>query len=623
MKNRYVLLLDLPLIAIAAFGAFAARFEWDFYEFRPEFLLYVSAAVLLKPVVFFVMGLYRRYWKYASIPDLGLVIIAVSAASLVMAVTVLAATIFDAVPVGFSRVVFFTDWVLTLAVAGGLRLSIRVVHEATGHNRIRRDAPVRRVLIVGAGAAGTMVAREMRRNPQLGMEPIAFLDDATDKIGQHIGGLPVVGGTDVLPVIARKERIDNVVIAMPTVRGAAVRRIVDMCREVGIKSQTMPGVYELLDGQINVSRLRNVQIADLLRRSPINGTGGAAQFLSDRVVLVTGGGGSIGSELSRQIAMAGPSQLVLLGHGENSIFDGAARLKAAFPHIRLSTVICDIRDEQRLASAFDRFRPDIVFHAAAHKHVPLMEENPEEAVTNNILGTRNVVRHAIRVESERLVLISTDKAVAPTSIMGATKRVSEAIVRDAALKTGRAFVAVRFGNVLGSRGSVVGTFKAQIELGGPITVTHPEMTRFFMTISEAVHLVLEASGSGRGGELFVLNMGEPVKIVQLAKDLIKLSGLAEDDVPIVFTGVRPGEKLEEVLFEGDTRAVPTPNPDVLRVTGPDTLAGVDLQDTVRRLEVAARAGDSASIVSEFERLFPSFSPVRTITEPTPDLRVVH
>src|SRR5262249_16127003 len=383
-----------------------------------------------------------------------------------------------------------------------------------------------------------------------------------------------------------------------------------MCNAVGVKSQTIPGVFELLHGRVSVNRLRSVDIADLLRRTPVGGSDNAAEFVAGRVVLITGGGGSIGCELARQIANAAPSHLVLLGHGENSIFEAEALLRAAFPALHLSTIIADIRDNNRMANVFDSVRPAIVFHAAAHKHVLLMEQNPEEAVTNNIIGTRNVVNQALRTGTERFVLISSDKAVSPTSIMGATKHVAEAIVRQATQKSGRAFVVVRFGNVLGSRGSVVNTFKKQIEQGGPITITHPDMKRFFMTIPEAVHLVLQASGKGKGGELFVLDMGEPVKIVELAQDLIKLSGLGEDDVPIVFTGVRPGEKLGEVLFDPSMQTVPTSHPDVLQVVGQEVIIPGNLDAIVDRLENAARRGDHLGIIGLLGQIIPNFAPAR-------------
>jgi FlaA1/EpsC-like NDP-sugar epimerase len=329
--------------------------------------------------------------------------------------------------------------------------------------------------------------------------------------------------------------------------------------------------------------------------------------VAGRTVLVTGAGGSIGSELCRQVAHARPASLVLLGHGENSIFDAQVELHERYPGLKVVSVIADIRDRRRIRQVFDRLRPAIVLHAAAHKHVPLMEENPEEAITNNIVGTHHVLEAAIECGAERFVMISSDKAVSPSSIMGASKRMAEMVVRDAARRTGRAYVVVRFGNVLGSRGSVVPHFKRQIERGGPVTLTHPDMKRFFMTIPEAVHLVLEAGGMGRGGELFVLKMGEPVRIVDLAEDLIKLSGLTLEEVPIVFTGIRPGEKLEEALWETGAATEPTPHPDVLRVIEGDNSGG-EISDLLKRFTTAAEQGDYRLIQTLLAHHIPTFAP---------------
>jgi FlaA1/EpsC-like NDP-sugar epimerase len=327
-------------------------------------------------------------------------------------------------------------------------------------------------------------------------------------------------------------------------------------------------VFELLDGHVSVSLLRNVEIADLLRRSQVVGRPETASYLRGRVVMVTGAGGSIGSELCRQVGFAKPSRLVLLGHGENSIFEVYSQLAQQYPTVPMHTVIADIRDRERIRAVFEEFGPEVVFHAAAHKHVPLMQENPEEAITNNVIGTAHVVAAAEECGTTRLVMISTDKAVAPSSVMGASKRLAESVVRQAGLRSGRPFVVVRFGNVLGSRGSVVPLFKRQIERGGPVTLTHPEMKRFFMTIPEAVHLVLQAGGFGHAGGLFVLNMGEPVRISDLAADLIRLSGFAPGEIPIVYTGIREGEKLEERLWEENAVVETTVNPEILAVTEP-------------------------------------------------------
>lgn len=613
MKNRYILLLDLLLIPVAAFGAFVGRFDVGFLDYRPEFYAYVLAALVLKPAVFVVMGMYRRYWRYTSIQDLAVVLMSVTVSSIAMAVFV--ATAHDRMPVGFSRVVLFNDWLATLAATGGLRVAVRLFFDAAMPKRsASRPGFNRRVIVVGAGAAGTMVVREMRRNPQLGMEPAAFLDDDRQKIGKFIAGLRVFGDTTAVAEVVRAQNIDHTVIAMPTARGPVVRAILQSCRDAGVTSQTIPGVFELLDGQASINRLRTVEIADLLRRAPVMGPASGFEVVSGRVVMITGGGGSIGSELARQVANAAPSHLVLLGHGENSLFEAEARMRKAFPLVRLSSVLADTRDESRLARVFERIKPDVVFHAAAHKHVPLMEENPEEAVTNNVIGTRNVIRQAIRSGTKRLVLISTDKAVSPSSLMGATKRIAEALVRQAAAQGAHAFMVVRFGNVLGSRGSVVNTFKAQIEAGGPIRVTHPEMTRYFMTIPEAVHLVLQASGEGRGGELFVLDMGEPVRIVDLARDLVGLSGLAADEVPIEFTGIRPGEKLHERLFDDGMRTQPTSHPDVLQVLGPDPCVRPDLEALVDELGEAAKRGDRETILRLLGLVIPGFAPTGRVDD---------
>lgn len=607
MKNRYVLVGDLLLIPTAAFAAFVGRFDVGFLAEHAEFRPYVLAALVTKPIVFALFGMYRRYWRYTSIQDLTVVFLAVTASSLGMALYV--ALMFGSVFQAFSRVVLFNDWLLTLATTGGLRLAIRIVNEKSWGDATDDAGSVpRRVLVVGAGAAGTMVVREMRRNPQLGMKPIGFVDDDPEKVGHYLAGIRVLGDTKVLAGTVTDHRIDHVVIAMPTVRGSIVRRIVDDTRAVGVSAQTIPGIFELLGGQASINRLRTVAIEDLLRRSHVTSTGDRSGVVGGKVVMITGAGGSIGSELARQVANAGPSRLVLLGHGENSLFEAEARLRAGYPGVRISTVIADTRDRGRLALVFDAIRPDVVFHAAAHKHVPLMEDNPEEAVTNNVRATQYVVEQALRVGVARFVLISTDKAVSPTSIMGASKRLAEGVVRQAAQRSGRAFVVVRFGNVLGSRGSVVHTFKQQIEAGGPVTVTHPEMTRYFMTIPEAVHLVLHASGEGKGGELFVLDMGDPVRIVDLARDLISLSGLDEDEIPIIFTGMRTGEKLHERLFDPEMRTRPTTHPDVLEVVGDDPCVSPSLDRTLESLDDAARRGDRRAILSLLQAAIPSFVP---------------
>ncbi|MEO6212475.1 MAG: nucleoside-diphosphate sugar epimerase/dehydratase [Vicinamibacterales bacterium] len=610
MRNRYLLLLDVPLIALCVFLAFALRFDLVFIlnpTLRGLFFWSAAAAMGIKPPIFLAFGMYSRYWRYATIGDLLIVVLSVSAAALALSVFFAGAMLLHFVE-GFSRSVVLIDWLLTVVILGGLRLSVRVVGESrqlmVGSAGVAAGA--RRVLIVGAGEAGTMVAREIRRNPQLRMEAVGFLDDDAAKRGKRVTGLPVLGGTDYLKGAAAERAIDEVIIAMPTAPGTALRQIAERCRDAGIASRTMPGVFELLDGVVSVSRLRQIDISDLLRRTPVSPLLMSDQYLAGRTVLVTGAGGSIGAELCRQVARAHPGRVILLGHGENSIYDAEIALRGLFPAVPVRSVIADIRDERRLDDLFREFKPAVVFHAAAHKHVPLMEDNPEEAITNNVFGTSNLVRAALSHGTARLVLISTDKAVAPTSIMGASKRLAEAIVHDAARRSGRAFVSVRFGNVLGSRGSVVPQFKRQIEMGGPVTVTHPDMRRFFMTIPEAVHLVLQAGGMGSGGELFVLNMGEPVRIVDLAQDVIKLSGFGPDEIPIVFTGMRPGEKLTEALWEADARVGGTSHPDVLEVK--ERVIPLDVERLLSDLARATRDRDRAAIEITVAQWVDTFTP---------------
>ena len=607
MRNRYILLCDVPIVAAAAYAAFALRFDWFFPRHRPEFLPFFLAVILVKPVMFIALGMYSRLWRYASVPDLMAVLVAVTASSAAISALVAFGMLSGHVA-EFSRAVLVIDWLLTLCGTGGIRMAVRIIGETQGRRGAPAPAVRKRVLIVGAGEAGVMVAREVQRNPQLGLEPVAFLDDDQTKTGKHLHGVPVIGRLEVLSEVVELYQIDEVIIAMPTATGTVVRMVAEACRHTGTPSRIVPGVFELLGGQLSVSRLRQVEISDLLRRQQITAHPGTGLYLAHKRVLVTGAGGSIGAELCRQIALSNPALLVLVGHGENSIFDVQAHLREQFPSVPVQAVIADIRDPLRLSACFRKTSPEIVFHAAAHKHVPLMEENPEEAITNNVIGTANIVDACVFASVERLVMISTDKAVSPTSLMGASKRVAEMIVRDRARRSGRAFSVVRFGNVLGSRGSVVPIFKRQIELGGPITVTHPEMKRFFMTIPEAVHLVLQAGGLSFGGELFVLNMGHPVPIVQLAEDLVRLSGLSAAEIPVVFTGLRPGEKLEERLWEPDAIVRPTAHPEVLHVDEQDPVDVAGLRQALPLLTAAARSGERMRVEAALAQLIPSYVP---------------
>lgn len=623
IASKWVLLAgDLLLIVVSVIGSFALRLEWGnrFVELLPEAWRMVLLALLIKPIVYYGFGLYRRLWVYASVRELRLIVFAVTAASLLLSVAVLSMIAIEIrTPgfLGFPRATLVIDWLLSLLLVGGLRFTLRVLAEV----RASSSEPAgrqRRVLIVGAGDAGALVVRELQKNPQLKLVPVCYLDDDQSKQKQQIHGIPVVGTLDDLARVVVGRRIDEVIIAIPSSPGRVVRRVADVCRLRGVPFRTMPGMYELIGGTVNVSRLREVEITDLLRREPAHideAVIGAS--LGGKRVLVTGAGGSIGYELCRQVARWGPSALILLGHGENSIFESLVGLQENYPALPLYPVISDIRDIDRLNVIFEDHRPEVIFHAAAHKHVPLMEVNIEEAVTNNVMGTRNVVEAAVNYGVDRLVMISSDKAIRPTSVMGATKRLAELQVLDAAQRTGLAFSVVRFGNVLGSRGSVIPRFKRQIMRGGPVTITHPDMERFFMTIPEAVHLVLQASAMGQGGEVFVLNMGEPVRILDLAEDLIRLSGLEPNkDIEIVFTGIRPGEKMREELWDQWAHYENTSHPDIVLLQEENILSGQPLRRAVNDLIHLAREGDTEAIVRILDEFIPGAA-VRST--PPPDL----
>lgn len=623
MRNRYIFVADILAVAVAASAAFVLRFDLRSFIQRPEFVVFLVAALLIKPALFYALRLYTRDWRYVSIPDLRVVIVAGLASSIAMAVFVGAAFLTQ-LPGGFSRAVLFIDGLLTMAALGGIRVSIRVLYESRSTARYgtksgasEGGASDKRVLVVGAGDAGAIVVREMQRNPHLGMTPVGFLDDDPAKQGLRIYDVPVLGNTESIGQLVRTQPIDEVVIAMPTASGQAIRAVAERCQASGIRSRIIPGVFELLDGLVNVSRLRHVEISDLLRRRQVTGRADSSNFVTGRTVLVTGAGGSIGFELCRQVAHARPARLVMLGHGENSLFEAHARLSGAFPGVALRIVVADIRNRARIDQVFTHFRPDVVFHAAAHKHVHLMEENFVEAITNNITGTQNLVDAAYSANTERFVAISTDKAVSPRGIMGASKRMAGMIVSEVGRRTGRAFVVVRFGNVLGSRGSVVPFFERQIAGGGPVTITHPDMKRFFMTIAEAVHLVLEAGGMGKGGELFVLKMGEPVRIADLATDLIRLSGYTTQQIPIVITGARAGEKLEERLWEEDAVIEPTGHADILKVTEGDACEGATLRSALQAIERAAEAGDRLTAEAVLCEWIPTFAPASALVDVLP------
>ena len=512
----------------------------------------LTITAILSLVAYYVFSyffnLYWRDWEYASVYEVITVVKCVSATVIVSTISGLA--FFDT---KITWQFLIVCWLLLVISIGGVRLSMRVFREFFADSSIMENA--KPTLIVGAGAAGTLLVRQMLMHPAMRMDPIAFVDDDPDKLRKDVYGVRILGAIKDIERIVDTMGITKVVIAMPSLPIKKLNEVYDVARKTGAECVILPNIDDVMSGNLHVQQLRNVEIEDLLGRDPVHLEQTMIEKqLRGKKILVTGAGGSIGSEICRQVAKFKPKEIVILGHGENSIYQLNMELVGKYSqHFTITPVIADVQDRKRIFEVMDKYKPDVVYHAAAHKHVPLMELNPREAVKNNILGTRNVAEAASHARVKAFVMVSTDKAVNPPNIMGATKRLCEMIVQDMATRSEYTkFVAVRFGNVLGSRGSVIPLFKKQIAEGGPITVTHPDIVRYFMTIPEAAQLVIQAGSLARGGEIFVLDMGQPVKIVDLAKNLIRLSGYDEGDIEIKFTGLRPGEKMyEELLNEGE------------------------------------------------------------------------
>ena len=551
MNNRLKILLLFVLDSIIVLGSVFLSFRLVTEGLiRNIHALTVTALLSLAAyyVFSYFLNLYWRDWEYASVYEVITVVKCVSAAVIVSTV---AGIVWFKTLVTWQFVVVL--WLLLVCAVGGVRLSMRIFREYFVDSVVMENA--KPTLIVGAGAAGTLLVRQMLMHPKMRMMPVAFVDDDPEKQRKDIYGVRILGTTKDIEKIVQHMGITKVVIAMPSLPNKKLNEVYDIARKTGAECVILPNIDEVMSGNLHVQQLRNVEIEDLLGRDPVELDQTLIEKqLRGKRILVTGAGGSIGSEICRQVSSFRPKELIILGHGENSIYQLNMELLGKYAeHFRITPVIADVQDRKRIFEVMEKYRPDVVYHAAAHKHVPLMEINPREAVKNNILGTRNVAEAANHAKVKTFVMISTDKAVNPPNIMGATKRLCEMIVQDMATKSETTkYVAVRFGNVLGSRGSVIPLFKKQIAKGGPITVTHPDIVRYFMTIPEAAQLVIQAGSLARGGEIFVLDMGKPVRIVDLAKNLIRLSGYSEDDIEIKFTGLRPGEKMyEELLNEGE------------------------------------------------------------------------
>lgn len=549
-RKILLVLLDAVLINLAFVCAYLVRFDFAPGGFLVD---YFSMAVVITAIFlgsFYFFGIYKKIWEYASTGELLTIVYSVTAAT--------AASVAYVYFIGamLPRSIIILGWVFSIVFIGGSRLSWRIFREKyfkpAGDKK--KGTPV---LIIGAGSAGAMLLRELKRYSR-DYKPVGFIDDDLKKQNQELMGVPVLGTRKDVPRVVEKHGVKEIIIAVPSASGSVIREIVREARSTGVKVSILPILGVLEDRGIRLNEIREVSPEDLLRREPVNvNISEISDYIENKTVLITGAGGSIGSELCRQVVEFSPRSVILVGHDENPIFEIEQELKEKFPQDKLVFVIGDIRDREKIDYIFERYMPELVFHAAAHKHVPLMELNPEEAVKNNILGTRNVAEAADKNGCETFILVSTDKAVNPTSVMGASKRIAEMIIQDLGMKSSTRFAAVRFGNVLGSRGSVIPTFKKQIEAGGPVTVTHPEMTRYFMTIPEAVQLIIQAGAMADRGEVFVLDMGEPVKIDEMARDLIAFCGYEPDkDIEIKYTGSRPGEKFFEELLtaEEDTAA---------------------------------------------------------------------
>lgn len=586
-RRLFIILLHALLAMLVYALAFALRFDGVIPEqFFPLFLKTLPGAVILKVVIMDVFKLHRGLWRYVSLDDLVRLVKAVT----VSTVCFVLFNYFLLHLNEFPRSIYLIDWMLAVMVFAGKRVIIRILRELS--HEADADPEEKPILIAGAGDTGEMALREMTAKSPLGRSIVGFVDDDPTKRDTSVRGIRVLGPLSATPRLIDSEGIGTVLVAMPSAPKRVVRELVQSCSSLNVKFKILPAFRDLVTGSYQYQSIRDIELEDLLGREPIAlNRENVVSDLHDRVVLVTGAGGSIGSELALQAAQAGPRLLVILDNAESPLFDVDRRLREQFPKLHIVPAIADVRERKAIMDLFDTYRPARVFHAAAYKHVPLMEAHPIEAVWNNVIGTKNVIDAAGRFGVEKFLLISTDKAVYPKNIMGASKRAAEILVSQAN-GNGTRYLAVRFGNVLGSNGSVVPIFQDQIKHGGPIKVTHPEVTRFFMTIPEAVELVLQSLTIGEGGEVFVLDMGEPVRIVDLAKNMIRLSGLVEgDDIQIEYTGLRPGEKMHEILNDQQEHLLPTAIPKV-NVLRADALPRVEnLDEILSDMHVAIKNRD--------------------------------
>ena len=633
IKWCITIVVDIFLVNLAFFCAYltSRQFGFDFLEHPTPLLVFlqstdlspfqphqiiglgsIAAVTLLRIGVLLAFNLYKPIWEHATAAEFRTLATAIILSTLgLIGVSLL---------LKIAWVLFLIDGFYNLALIGFTKFSAQILRQERGRPKSRKtlDAPQLpaqkssvKVLIVGAGETGIGVLRALRKHGEKGYVPVGFIDDDPIKVGRSVAGLDVLGATRDLTYIARKREIDEVVIAIPSAPGGKIRDIIRQCEYRGCQFRIVPNIHAILEGRASVSQIREVRFEDLLKRSTSQmDLAEVSKYLSGKRVMVTGAGGSIGSELCRQVAKLNPELLILFGRGENSLYHTDIELREFEPQLNRAVVIGDIRDDAKVSQITRKYRPHIIFHAAAHKHVKFMESHPDEAVKNNILGTQNLINAAIKHEVEAFILVSSDKAVNPTNVYGASKRVTEKLVQCKAKRNGTRFIAVRFGNVIGSRASVIPNFKRQIAKGGPVTVTHREATRYFMTIPEAVQLLIQAGAMGNGGEILMLDMGDPIKILDLAQDLIRLSGLEVDrDIKIEFTGLEPGEKLYEELLTPQEGVTATKHQRIF-VAQLEQIGERQLLSQIKELSHLADALDSEGIVAKFREMVPTYQPNR-------------
>lgn len=621
-RNFFILLgIDAGLLCLSWFASYLIRFDFSIPEkFTDEMVAILPVAILIKLVCLYIFNVYRGMWRFTSVSDLLGIIKAVSVSTLLIIVYIVLIYRYKNVP----RSVVFIDWCFNILAISGVRVGIRLFFQKyvpthpiqslpaaiNGDGKAGRHS-IRRLLIIGAGNCGEKILREIQDNPQLYYNVVGFLDDNPNKIGRRIHGVPVKAMIGDLEYIAEKTEADELLIAIPSATADQMRRIVSLCKRSGVRFKTVPSYGELIGGRISIKTVREVAYRDLIGRETVKLDENLIEScLKGQRVIVTGAGGSIGSELCRQICRFSPETLILFERAESPLYEIELDLKREFAHLNIVPLLADIQDALCLRKTFQTYRPQILFHAAAYKHVPMLELQPWKAVENNIAGTQNLLEAADEFGLDRFVLVSTDKAVKPSNVMGASKRVAEMITlnRSHCAPAKTRMIAVRFGNVVGSIGSVAPLFKRQIEMGGPVTVTHPEVSRYFMTIREAAQLILQSAAMGQGGEVYVLDMGTPVKIIDMARDLIRLSGFEPHvDIKIEFIGLRPGEKLHEELVSDDEDTQPTSHPKILMLKGGACDLNL-LNGQIRELAALSRFHEPERIRSKLQEIVSDYTP---------------